>query len=57
MYLYKVYFRKEYRQLKKFSRIGAQDILTLSEEGDEDDFYRVARYLTMSKISGITDIQ
>nr|MCR5233685.1 hypothetical protein [Lachnospiraceae bacterium] len=53
LYLYKVYFRKEYRQLKKFSRIGAQDIVTLSDEGDEDDFYRVARYLTMSKISGI----
>lgn len=51
--LYKTYFRKEYRHLKKFSKIGAQDILTLSDENDEDDFYRVARYLTMAKITGI----
>ena len=54
-YLYKTYYKKEYKVLKKFSVISPSEILSIVEDSNafEGEFAGVARVLTMCLIYGI----
>lgn len=54
-YLYKTYYKKEYKVLKKFSVISPSEILSIVEDSSafEGEFAGVARVLTMCLIYGI----
>lgn len=53
-YLYKTYYKKEYRQLKRFKEINVSEIFSLSEDEDgHSDFCNMARILVMCELFGI----
>ena len=54
-YLYKTYYKKEYKVLKKFSVISPSEILSIVEDSNafEGEFAGVARVLTMCSLYGI----
>lgn len=52
--LYKTYHKKEYKQLKRFSKITVSEIFSLSETEDLGcDFYIIARIMRMCVFYGI----
>lgn len=53
--LYKTYYKKEYKILKKFSSISADEILSLAEPENPNEFYlaNLSRVLYITKLSGI----
>ena len=55
IYLYKTYYRKEYRALKRFSTLSAGELLSLAKpDGYESMFWEnLARILYISKLKGI----
>ncbi|MCR4991973.1 MAG: hypothetical protein K6A45_02905 [Lachnospiraceae bacterium] len=54
LYLYKTYYRKEYKQLKRFRTISISEINAISAKNPEDkDVYAVARVYTMTQLMGI----
>lgn len=52
-YLYRSYHKKEYNQLKRFSKLGTQDIWNLADEGEYMDFAKLARILVMADMFNI----
>lgn len=53
-YLYKTYYKSEYKQLKRFSHISCSDVLTIANEDPDDfDFYEISRVLVMCSIMDI----
>lgn len=57
--LYKTYYRREYKQLKRFSTISRDEVMSLAraEKGDDMPAFfgaNMARILFISKLSGIT---
>lgn len=56
--IYKTYFKAEYKQLKRFSKISTTEILSLVDEyPDWDDCMKlslISTFLTMSELMGIT---
>lgn len=54
LYLYKTYYRKEYKQLKRFRTISVGEINSVaSERPDDKNVFSVARVFTMSQLMGI----
>lgn len=54
LYLYKTYYKKEYKTLKRFNRISAEEVLSVATyESEHSPAYNMARVLTISKMSGI----
>ncbi|MBR6476349.1 MAG: hypothetical protein IKS98_13035 [Lachnospiraceae bacterium] len=54
LYLYKTYYRKEYKQLKRFRTISVGEINSVaSEHPDDKNVFSVARVFTMSQLMGI----
>lgn len=54
LYLHKVYYRKEYRQLKKFSTLSGSELMALSSRPDRGmSPVTMARILVISRMSGI----
>ncbi len=56
LHLYKTYYKKEYKILKKFNAISADEILTLAEDpnGLKSDYLpSIARILYIARISGM----
>ena len=53
--LYKTYYKKEYKVLKKFSSISADEILSLAEPEEPNGYYlsNLSRVLYIAKLSGI----
>lgn len=54
-YLYKTYYKSEYKVLKRFSRIAVTDIMLLSKAADDDivEFAPTARIMTIAPFFGI----
>ena len=53
-YLYKTYYKQEYKQLKRFNRVNAIDVSYLAESKDHSpEPEDLARVLTMAKLFGI----
>jgi len=53
-YLYKIYFKQEYKQLKHFSRISPKELLSLAEdEYGETAFTKLGRIMGMCTFMGI----
>lgn len=53
-YLYKTYHKKEYKQLKRFSKITVPEIFSLAETEDFGcDYYAIARIMGMCVFYGI----
>lgn len=52
-YLFKAYHKSLYKQLKRFSRISADEILSLAEYEGELDLGHIGIILTMCSINGI----
>ena len=53
-YLYKTYHKKEYKQLKRFSKITVPEIFSLAETEDLGcDYYTIARIIGMCVFYGI----
>lgn len=52
-YLYKVYYKKEYKVLKKFKTISPQEIMSLSEDEEGENIGTMARILTLCPFFGI----
>lgn len=54
LYLYKTYYKKEYRQLKRFNKMVASDVFMLSgEDQNKLNLGDVARILEISALSGM----
>ncbi len=55
LYLYRLYYRKEYKTLKKFQRISLTELIALAKPDRENPSYDVnnARILYIAKLSGI----
>lgn len=53
LYLYKVYYHKEYQSLKRFRKLSRGDVLTLAKKGEHISFVTVARILSIARIYGI----
>ena len=55
LYLYRLYYRKEYKTLKKFQRLSLTELLALAKPDKEHPSYdeNNARILYVSKLSGI----
>lgn len=55
LHLYKVYYKKEYKVLKRFSTLSAGELLSLAKPEDGYSFYsqNLARILFIAKLSGI----
>lgn len=53
-YLHKTYYKKEYKQLKRFNKISAQEVsaIAVNKDGNVGPF-DVARVLTMARLYGI----
>ena len=53
-YLYKTYYKKEYKQLKRFRKISVPEIFSLShDENGNVGYYTMARIIGMCEIFGI----
>ncbi len=52
-YLYKTYYKKEYKQFKRFTKLTAGDVLTLASTDDDLDADAMARILTMGEMFGM----
>lgn len=54
--LYKTYYKKEYKSLKRFSFISAGELLSLSRPDEKNPLYyaNLARILCIAKMSNIT---
>lgn len=54
-YLYKTYYKKEYKALKRFSSISSDELLSLARPEDNNSSYaaNLARILCISKMYGI----
>ncbi len=52
-YLHKIYFRNEYKQLKRFSKISGEELLLLSTEGERFEPDKVGRTIVMCKMYNI----
>ena len=52
-YLYKTYYKKEYKQLKRFSELKAADILALSSDDEDLNPETIARIITIGEIMGM----
>lgn len=55
LHLYKTYYKKEYKSLKRFSSISSEEILSLAKPETPSGFYlvNVSRLLYIVKLSGI----
>ena len=56
LYLYKTYYKKEYKDLKRFGSISLEEVVDLARAHDELHFMNgsIARILFISKLSGKT---
>lgn len=56
IYLYRTYYKKEYKVLKRFSSISSGEVLSLAEPQDGNTSYygNLARVLCIAKMTGIT---
>ena len=52
-YLHKTYHKKEYKQLRRFSQIRVDEILSIAKMSDEPFPVSVSRVLTMARLYGI----
>ena len=52
-YLHKLYHKKEYNQLKRFRNISAEEVLSMSREGERTSFTAIGRILGMCTLYGI----
>lgn len=55
LYLHKTYYKKEYKTLKRFSKISYSELLALGDTGDDNFFYcaNLSRIICISKMRGI----
>lgn len=55
LYLHKIYYRKEYKALKRFSSMTPGELMALAAPGDEDEsmINNLARVLCIAELSGI----
>ncbi len=54
LYLYKTYYKREYRQLKRFNKMVAGDVFTLAGENENGvSLGNIARILEISAMSGM----
>ncbi len=52
--LYKTYYKKEYKQLKRFRKVSLSELFSLSQDEDGDvEYFAMARILGMCAINGI----
>lgn len=52
--LYKTYYKKEYKQLKRFRKISLSEVFSLSQDDEGDiEYVAIARILGMCTINGI----
>ncbi len=52
-YLYKTYYKKEYKQFKRFTKLSAGDVLTLASDDEDLNPDAMARILTMGEMLGL----
>ena len=53
LYLHKVYYKKEYRQLKRFNRLSSGELIALAESERGTSPSAMARILTIARMQGI----
>ena len=55
LYLYKTYYKQEFKTLKRFRSISRDELLSLADSEDDNSFYfgNLSRILCIAKLSGI----